>query len=166
MTCRRFSLVALVLASTSLSLACSDLKETIAMTTNGRTGGGPSASRPPPPDVAPIAIGGIRYAQRAGDEAADGQVGGLLSAYTASGSLLWTIKVYDNRRRAGLEGDVQDVFFRSMSLDPDGRLRIVSETGLIYLVDVNTRIVTALPAAPRPDDGGLRPPPLVPPGTP
>lgn len=119
----------------------------------------PTASRQPPPDVPPITVGGVRYAQRAGDEASDGQVGGLLGAYDAQGRLLWTLKVYDNRRQPGLEGDVQDVYFSAMTLEPDGRLRIVDESARGYLVDIATRSVTALPPPPpRPAGKVLRVP--------
>ena len=101
------------------------------------------ASRIPPPKVAPVVLNSIRYAQVAGREWVDGQVGGLLAAYAAGDEMLWTLKVYDNRRQPDLEGDVQDVFFRSMSVEADGRLRIVNERGDVFLVDVNTRSVTA-----------------------
>jgi len=100
---------------------------------------GPRASRLPPAKVAPVTIGGVRYAQQVGTESMDGQVGGLLAAYDAQGQMLWSTKIYDNRRKPELEGDVQDVFFSSMSLDPDGRLRIVNERGDSFLVDAKTR---------------------------
>jgi len=119
---------------------------------------GPRASRLPPAKVDPVTIGGIRYSQRIGKESVDGQVGGILAAYDGAGELLWTVKVYDNRRRPDLEGDVQDVFFSSMSLEPDGRLRIVNENGDTFLVDVKTRNVTSIPKEKPVDDGGLRPP--------
>lgn len=113
-------------------------------------------SRIPPPKVAAIVIDGIRYAQSAGDLDVDGQMGGMLAALDAQGVVLRRLKVYDNRRLiANLEGDVQDVFFRSMSVDPDGQLRIVNENGGIFLVDVKTRSVTTLAKVPRPDDDGL-----------
>lgn len=140
--------------SVALTAACDDSKETNAMTSDV-----PSASRLPPAEVPPVTIGGIRYAQRAGKESVDGQVGGLLAAYDAAGQLLWTMKVYDNRRHAGLEGDAQDVFFSAMTLEPDGRLRIVNERGDTFLVNVNTRTVTALPKQKPADDDGLLPPP-------
>jgi len=116
-------------------------------------------SRIPPPKVAPVVVDGIRYAQRAGDLAVDGQMGGMLAAFGAGGEVLWTLKVYDNRRLiTNLEGDVQDCFFRSMSVDPDGRLRIINERGAIFLVDVTTRSVTAAGEVARPFDDGLRAP--------
>jgi hypothetical protein len=120
---------------------------------------GPSASRVPPPKVEPVIIDNIRYAQRPGRESVDGQVGGLLSAYDSAGKLLWTLKVYDNVRRPDLEGDVQDVYFSSMTLEPDGRLRIVNEDGDAFLVDVKSRAVSMLPKQAPDDDGALLPPP-------
>ncbi len=120
----------------------------------------PRASRLPPPRVAPVTINGIRYEQQAGKESVDGQVGGLLAAYNAKGEQLWALKVYDNCRKPELEGDVQDIFFSSMSLGPDGRLHIVNERGDAFLVDVATRVVTAQPKAePTGDDDALVPPP-------
>lgn len=115
---------------------------------------GPRASRLPPAKIAPVALSGVRYAQIAGKESVDGQVGGLLAAYNLQDEVLWTMKVYDNRRRPELEGDVQDVFFRSMSAEPDGRLRIVNERSKTFLVDVKTRSVTAAAKAKPADDDG------------
>ncbi len=152
---RRRLLVGVVLAVCGLlAAACGNLKETDAMITDG-----PRASRLPPAKVAPVTIGGIRYEQRIGNESADGQVGGLLAAYDAAGKLLWTTKVYDNRRRPDLEGDVQDVYFSALTLEPDGRLRIVNESDDTFLVDVKTRAVTPLPKARPAEDDGLLPPP-------
>jgi len=104
---------------------------------------GPSGSRLPPPVVPPVVLGGMRLQQRAGQIAVDGQVGGLLDAYDAKGNRVWTLKVYDNVREPEIEGDVQDVFFRSMDVQPDGRLRIVDESGRGWLVDVSSRTVAA-----------------------
>ena len=117
----------------------------------------PCASRSPPAKVDAVTIDGIRYAQRVGNESVDGQIGGILAAYDGVGKLLWTIKVYDNRRCPELEGDVQDIYFSTMTLEPDGRLRIVNESGETFLVDVTTRGVTAIPAVRSSDGGGLEP---------
>ena len=46
-----------------------------------------------------------------------------------------------------------------MTLEPDGRLRIVNENDATFLVEVKTRTVTALPKQKPADDGGLLPPP-------
>ncbi len=117
-----------------------------------------SASRPPPVLTAPVKLDGIRYASMCGHpDGEHGQVGGLLAAYDADGHVLWSMKVFDNRRRDDLEGDVQDVFFRSMDVQPDGRLLIVNEVGQRFLVDVKTRTSVLLPAEQIEGDKGLRP---------
>jgi hypothetical protein len=151
---RGLRLGVLLAVSATLTVACSDSKEIDAMSSTG-----PSASRLPPAEVPPVTINGVRYAQQMGKESTDGQVGGILAAYDTAGQPLWTLKVYDNRRKPGLEGDVQDVFFTAMSVEPGGGLRIVNERGDTFLVDVNTRTVTAVPKQPPAEDGGLFPPP-------
>lgn len=100
----------------------------------------PGASRAPAPRVAPVFLGGVRYAQVAGDPDTDGQAGGILAAYDASNRELWRLKVYDNGRRPGLEGDVQDVWFRSMRAQGD-RLLIENERGEQFEVDPAARRV-------------------------
>jgi hypothetical protein len=110
----------------------------------------PTASRAPPPRVPPVFIAGVRYAQVAGDPETDGQVGGLLAAYDASNRELWRLKVYPNARRPGLEGDVQDVWFRSLRAE-GGRLLIENERGERFEIDPAARRVHGLPAsAPEP----------------
>jgi hypothetical protein len=152
----RLKVGAVLAACSVLSAACSLSEESVAMNNDEVR-----ASRLPPPKVEPVTINGVRYSQVAGKESVDGQVGGLLGAYNPKGELLWTLKIYENRRDSRLEGDVQDVFFSSMSVDPDGRLRIVNERGDTYLVDVKTRGVSAGPTAkPTEDDEDA----LVPPG--
>ena len=111
----------------------------------------PTASRAPPPRVGPVFIAGVRYAQVAGTLDADGQVGGILAAYDASNRELWRLRLYENVRVPGLEGDVQDVFFRSMRAD-GVRLLIENERGERFEVDTATRHVVGHPAqAPAPN---------------
>jgi hypothetical protein len=105
----------------------------------------PTASRAPPPRVPPVFIAGVRYAQVAGDPETDGQVGGLLAAYDASNRELWRLKVYPNARRPGLEGDVQDVWFRSLRAE-GGRLLVENERGERFEIDPAARRVHGLPA--------------------
>lgn len=100
----------------------------------------PGASRAPAPRVAPVFIAGVRYAQVAGDPDTDGQVGGMLAAYDASNRELWRMKVYANVRRPDLEGDVQDVWFRSLRVQGD-RLLIENERGEQFEVDPAARRV-------------------------
>ncbi|TFW17053.1 hypothetical protein [Duganella callida] len=100
----------------------------------------PGASRAPAPRVAPVFIAGVRYAQVAGNQDTDGQVGGILAAYDASNRELWRLKVYANARRPDLEGDVQDVWFRSLRVQGD-RLLIENERGEQFEVDPAARRV-------------------------
>jgi outer membrane protein assembly factor BamB len=97
-------------------------------------------SRIPAPAVDPIRSNGIRYEQvRNGLLAGFDQMGGYLAAYDdRTGEQLWTLKVYDNKRDPAMEGDVQDVFFKSMTLTSDGRLLIENERGARFVVDPRT----------------------------
>ncbi len=95
----------------------------------------PKFSRIPAPPVQPIEIAGVRYEQvRNGLTAGLDQMGGYLAAVDpATGHQLWTLKVYDNRRDPALEGDVH--FFRSMTLQADGKLLIENERRVRFVVD-------------------------------
>lgn len=104
----------------------------------------PAAKRAPPPRIPSVFIAGVRYAQVPGDVEADGQVGGFLAAYDASHREIWRIKVYDNPRNPELEGDVQDVWFRSLRAE-GGKLLIENERGLRLEVDPATRHVSGRP---------------------
>ncbi|MGN2245620.1 hypothetical protein ACFWZ3_02890 [Frateuria sp. GZRR35] len=108
------------------------------------------ASRAPPPRVPPVWIAGMRYAQVPGDLETDGQVGGILAAYDASNRQMWRLKVYENARRPEREGDVQDVWFRSLRVER-GKLLIENERGERFAVDPATGRVCGCPApAPEP----------------
>jgi len=103
---------------------------------------GAEADRLPPAVVPPIVRAGIRYA-----EAADGRAVGanqprgvLVAADAKTGRRLWTLVVYPNPIDPTLEEDVQWIFFRTMAFDPDGRLRIVDESGRTWRVDVARRL--------------------------
>ena len=106
-----------------------------------------SASRIPSPAVPPVTSDGVRYEQvRNGLTAGFDQMGGYLAAYdAASGKALWTLKVYDNKRDPELEGDVQDVFFKSMTAQPDGTLLIENERGKRFVVDPKARRAAPAP---------------------
>lgn len=105
----------------------------------------PAAKRTPPPRIPSVFIAGVRYAQVPGDVETDGQIGGFLAAYDGSNREIWRIKVYDNPRRPELEGDVQDVWFRSLRAE-GGKLLIENERGLRIEVDPATRRVSGHPA--------------------
>lgn len=107
----------------------------------------PRLSRIPAPQVAPIEIDGVRYQQiRNGLLAGFDQMGGWLEAVDAvSGERLWVLKVYENRRDPTLEGDAQDVFFRSMSRQSDGTLLVENERRGRFVVDPKARTVSPAP---------------------
>jgi outer membrane protein assembly factor BamB len=96
-----------------------------------------SGSRIPAPTVSPISLNGVRYEQVPnGLLAGFNQMGGYLAAYDEStGQLLWTTKVYDNLRNSEKEGDVQDIFFKSMVLQADGTLLIENERSKKFIVN-------------------------------
>ena len=102
-----------------------------------------SASRIPPPKVTPIVIGNIRIEQiKNGLNAGFEQMGGYLAAYNVDNDeLFWSLKVYDNLRSNDMEGDVQDVFFRTMTLQPNGNLIIENEKRVKYEVNIETKDV-------------------------
>jgi hypothetical protein len=111
----------------------------------------PHASRGRPPDVPPVVIGTMRYAQVRGELETGGRVGSVLAAYDASNREVWRLKVYENPRRPGLEGDVQDVWFRSLRA-AGGKLLIENERGERFEVDPATRCVSPLSAPKSPSD--------------
>ncbi|RYF75967.1 MAG: hypothetical protein EOO29_23250 [Comamonadaceae bacterium] len=96
-----------------------------------------SGSRIPAATVAPVVIEGVSYEQvKNGLQAGLDQMGGFLQARNvASGEVLWVLKVYENPRNPEREGDVQDVFFRSMTLHDGGKLLIENERGRRFVVD-------------------------------
>lgn len=105
-------------------------------------------SRIPAPQVAPFEIDGMRCEQvRNGLLAGLDQMGGWLAAVdVASGQQPWVLKVYENHRDPTLEGDAQDVSFRSMVRRSDGTLLIENERRGRFVVDPAAR-----PASPRPE---------------
>ena len=104
-----------------------------------------AVKRRAPPKVAAVTLDGVRYEQAvlARAEADGGQRTGYLAAYQgASDERLWRIRVYQLKIDPALEGDVQDVYFATMSASPDGHeLLIANERGEHYAVDVRTRDV-------------------------
>lgn len=102
-----------------------------------------SASRIPAPQITPIVINNIRIEQiKNGLNAGFEQMGGYLAAYDVdSNELLWSLKVYDNLRSSDMEGDVQDVFFRTMTLQPNGNILIENEKRIKYEVNIESKSV-------------------------
>lgn len=107
-----------------------------------------AAKRRAAPEVAAVTLDGVRYEQAvlARSEAGGGQRTGWLAARKgASGEPLWRVRVYELQVDPRLEGDVQDVFFASMTASPDGHeLLIANERGDRFAVDVRTRAVRRL----------------------
>jgi hypothetical protein len=100
-----------------------------------------SGSRIPAPAAPTLSAGCMQYEQvKNGLTAGFDQMGGYLAAYDeASGKQLWMLKVYDNQRVPGKEGDVQDVSFKSMTLRADGTLLIENERRARFIVDPKAR---------------------------
>jgi hypothetical protein len=96
------------------------------------------------PDPAPVMLNGVRYvAVPWGKARGLGQNGGIVAAQDpASGAELWTLEIYHIDYDDEREGDKQDIFIESMHAHGDGTLRIVSERGDSYLVDVARRVAT------------------------
>ena len=105
----------------------------------------PKLSRIVAPRVDSVEVAGVRYEQvRNGLAAGLDQTAGYLADLDATtGQGLWTLKVYDNLRDSGLEGDVQDVFFFSMTPQPDGRLLIENEDRARFVIDAGARTADA-----------------------
>jgi hypothetical protein len=141
-------LMLILMSGTLANLAAAETKRTLIQEAamSDQAPKPPSLDRNAPKRVPPLVRQGVRYEQNLSAlEAEFGQVGGILTAHDAkTGAILWSVKVYDNKRKPGLEGDVQDVFFRSMAFDSKGRLVIENERGQRFAVDVGTRKVTSL----------------------
>jgi hypothetical protein len=108
--------------------------------------GAPRAKRAAPAKVAPVTIGGFRFeAIHWGKARGLGQNGGYIAAIDpASGKEAWTLKIYHVAYEGDLEGDVQDVFIKSMSKTLFGqKLNVADERGRAYVVDPATRTVKA-----------------------
>jgi hypothetical protein len=115
----------------------------------------PSASRPSPPVIAPITRDGVRYESRWSHR------GVLFAVDEKSGKPLWQVEVYDYLVDEQVETDVQEVYFKSMSLDAAGEaLLIEDEVGVRHRVDLKTRkaklltwpvTVSVVEASPGPD---------------
>lgn len=107
---------------------------------------GLKAKRVPPAQVAPVTIGNLRFeAIHWGKARGLGQNGGYIAAIDPmSGKETWTLKVYDVAYEPDVEGDLQDVFIKSMSKTLFGqKLTITDERGRGYVVDPAARTVKA-----------------------
>ena len=102
-----------------------------------------AAKRRAPPKVPAVTLDGVRYEQAvlARSEADGRQRTGYLAAYRGtSDERLWRIRVYELKIDPNLEGDVQDVYFATMTASPDSHeLLIANENGGRFAVDVRTQ---------------------------
>ncbi len=100
----------------------------------------PSFDRNAPPEIPDIIRQGLRYSQRLTHSENLHQMGGVLEVFNSkSGELLWSLVVYENKRHPDLEGDVQDIFFKSMKFLNDTELEIENEAEKKYLVNVTSK---------------------------
>ena len=72
--------------------------------------------------------------------------GGVLEARdTETKKLVWSVQVYATQQDPALEGDVQDVFIKTLSYDATHGLVIVSdEAQRVFVVDLKTQQVTPI----------------------
>jgi hypothetical protein len=70
--------------------------------------------------------------------------GGVLEARdSTTGKLVWNVQVYKTPHDPALEGDVQDVFIKTLSYDAIHDLLILSdEKDRVFVVDLKSRKVT------------------------
>jgi len=103
------------------------------------------AKREGPDTVNPVTINGIRFeAVHWGKDLGVEQNGGYIAAVDPlSGERLWTLMVYAIDYDADRERDVQDLFITSLT-ETDGKLKVVNEDEREFIVDPQTRKVTAL----------------------
>ena len=141
-------IAAATLAIAVVAAACAAPPATPTTERTAMDDGLPSASRPPPPSVPAIEHKGVRYLQDIDGpaQARDQPCGYLLAYDVAAGKLLWQLKVYEVAIDPKLEHDVQEVYFKSMKLQPGGeQLLIENEVGRRYLVDLARRSVKPAP---------------------
>ena len=100
----------------------------------------PTASRPSPPEVAPIEHQGVRYEQDRHDDRDGDQGGGYLAATDIrTGARLWRIAVYKIGANARAGAPKPTRYFRSMQVAPDGASLIIeNEAGGVYQVTLAT----------------------------
>lgn len=131
----------------------------------------PTASRPPPPQVAAIEYRGIRYEQDMQSYHFGGdQPGGYLVAIKPDTSKrLWMLKVYKIEHPTDQGTDIIGRYFRSMRLIPEqNAIEIEDESGGRYLVDLelHTSRVLFEPSAKADKTNDDAPPPPPPPPPP
>ena len=137
-------LAVLLLACATATCATDRLtdKETLPMNDDD----GPGApSRPAPPAVAPIEIGGVRYQQdmEAGRHGGNGLGGALVAIDPATGARLWMVQVYTVTDHAAAGVSTPGCYFRRMAPSADrASIEIESEVGGVYRVDIARHVAT------------------------
>ena len=105
------------------------------------------AKRIAPAEVPAITTGEAVYSvPHFGFKNGTGQNGGVIHAHhPKTKKLVWSVTVYKTNRDKDLEGDVQDVFIKSLSLDKDHNLLIMSdEKSRVFVLNLITRKVTQI----------------------
>ncbi|WP_209426918.1 hypothetical protein [Pararhodobacter sp. SW119] len=102
--------------------------------------------RAEPPEPEPVVIDGVRYeALLWGKARGLGQNGGLIEAFdNRSGDSLWVLKVYDIDYDVDMEGDKLDLFIEELAAEGPEALRVVTERGGRYRIDLRDRSVRAI----------------------
>ncbi len=105
-----------------------------------------SGSRKPPPTVAPVEIGGVRFEQvmdTTGIETDDHR-GWMRATDISAGQVLWTRQIYRSKSHDQLEASSGLVYFSHMSVGPDGAIIVENESGARFSVDGATGDATPL----------------------
>jgi hypothetical protein len=95
-----------------------------------------AAKRLPPKEVTPVVSDGIQYSV-----AGDGRNQYVVATDVKSGDALWKVRVFNNRIKSGLEGDVQWVFITDLQL-VGSSLFAKDEKERCYAVSLKTQKVT------------------------
>jgi hypothetical protein len=93
------------------------------------------AKRGAPAEVLPVTVGNIEYsAPRNGTHK---QMGFIEARDLKSGKLIWSRQIYAVKYDPDLEGDVQDVFIKSITVEGN-HLIITNERNSKYQLDLNS----------------------------
>jgi len=132
---RRGGLVAAAIAAAMLAaVACGKAPTSAEAAPTAKKRAGPEP-------VEPVVIGTVRFEAPVDGKARGlGQNGGFVVAHdAATGTALWTAKVYAIAYRADMEGDKQDVFIVEMKPSADGKaLQVTDDRGRRWKVDLAT----------------------------
>ena len=110
-----------------------------------------SAKRIAPVKVDPVIYEGIRYVAPNDD----GRRGYIEAWNVGTNKKLWELTIFTNGIDPNLEEDVKWVFIKALNIQ-DGRLRVTSESGKTYQVDVNTKAITQPDSLSSPSPGAIR----------